>query len=79
MSDKLLKVSVVSIAGNKTIVCLHTFLEKHPIYEKYVKKRKKYMVHDENNISKVGDIVYIKEFRPISKRKSWKLVNKEGN
>ena len=43
MSGKILQVKIVSVAGDKTVVGLHTFLEKHPIYEKYVKKQKKYM------------------------------------
>ena len=70
---KGLKVKVVSIAGNKTIVGLNVFVVKHPIYGKYVRKQKKYMIHDENNIAKVGDIVSILESRPISKRKFWVL------
>ena len=77
MSGKILQVKIVSVAGDKTVVGLHTFLEKHPIYEKYVKKQKKYMIHDENNVAKVGDEVYIKETRPLSKRKSWMIINKE--
>ena len=77
MSGKILQVKIVSIAGDKTVVGLHTFLEKHPIYEKYVKKQKKYMIHDENNVAKVGDEVYIKETRPLSKRTSWIIINKE--
>lgn len=77
MSGKILQVKIVSVAGDKTVVGLHTFLEKHPIYEKYVKKQKKYMIHDENNVAKVGDEVYIKETRPLSKRKSWIIINKE--
>ena len=77
MSGKVLQVKVISIAGDKTIVGLHTFLEKHPIYEKYVKKQKKYMIHDENNTAKIGDEIYIMETRPLSKRKSWIVINKE--
>ena len=77
MSGKILQVKIVSVAGDKTVVGLHTFLEKHPIYEKYVKKQKKYMIHDENNVAKVGDEVYIKETRPLSKRKSWIIINKD--
>ena len=77
MSGKILQVKIVSVAGDKTVVGLHTFLEKHPIYEKYVKKQKKYMIHDENNVAKVGDEVYIKETRPLSKRKYWIIINKE--
>ena len=77
MSGKVLQVKIVSIAGDKTVVGLHNFLKKHPIYEKYVKHQKKYMVHDENNSCKVGDQVFITETRPISKRKSWVIVSKE--
>ena len=77
MSGKILQVKIVSVAGDKTVVGLHTFLEKHPIYEKYVKKQKKYMIHDENNVAKVGDEVYINETRPLSKRKSWIIINKD--
>ena len=77
MSVKILQVKIVSVAGDKTVVGWHTFLEKHPMYEKDVKKQKKYMIHDENNVAKVGDEVYIKETRPLSKRKSWIIINKE--
>ncbi len=77
MSGKILQVKVISKAGDKTVVGLHSFLEKHPIYEKYVKKEKKYMIHDESNEVKVGDIITIMESKPISKRKSWIIVNNE--
>ena len=77
MSGKILQVKVVSIAGDRTVVGLHTFLVKHPIYEKYVKKQKKYMIHDENNTAKIGDEIYIQETRPLSKRKSWIIINKD--
>lgn len=77
MSGKVLQVKIVSIAGNKTVVGLHNFLRKHPIYEKYVKYQKKYMIHDEDNGCKVGDTVSIKETRPISRRKSWVVIGKE--
>ena len=77
MSGKILQVKVVSIAGDNTVVGLHTFLVKHPIYEKYVKKQKKYMIHDENNTAKIGDEIYIQETRPLSKRKSWVIINKD--
>jgi len=48
---------------------------KHPRYGKYMKHRTKLGVHDERNAAGVGDIVEICECRPISKRKSWRLVN----
>lgn len=77
MSGRILQVKVISKAGDKTVVGLHTFLEKHPIYEKYVKKQKKYMIHDENNAVKVGDEIKIMESKPLSKNKSWVVINNE--
>lgn len=46
---------------------------KHPIYGKYMRRSKKYHVHDEKNELNIGDTVQIKECRPISKTKSWTL------
>lgn len=48
----------------------------HPKYKKYLRRTKKFLVHDKGNTAKVGDVVDIKEVRPISKRKSFELVNK---
>jgi small subunit ribosomal protein S17 len=49
---------------------------KHPKYKKYLRRTKKYLVHDAGNTAKVGDKVEIIETRPISKRKSFTLVTK---
>ncbi len=46
---------------------------KHPVYGKYVRRSKKFHVHDENNELNVGDTVQIRECRPLSKTKSWTL------
>lgn len=46
---------------------------KHPIYGKYMRRSKKYHVHDEKNVLNIGDTVQIKECRPLSKTKSWTL------
>ena len=46
---------------------------KHPIYGKYMRRSKKYHVHDENNELNIGDMVQIKECRPLSNTKSWTL------
>jgi len=78
MSGKVLQVKIIAKAGDKTVIGLHTFLEKHPIYEKYVKKQKKYMIHDENNVVEVGDEVKIMESKPLSKNKSWVVVNNKN-
>ena len=52
---------------------------KHPKYGKYIKKSTKFKIHDEENKCKIGDVVTITEVRPISKDKSWKLVDVLGN
>ncbi len=65
---------VVSNKMEKTItVAVHT-KEKHPIYGKFVNKTKKYTAHDEENICNEGDTVKIMETRPLSKNKTWRLV-----
>ena len=46
---------------------------KHPLYGKYMRRSKKYHVHDENNELNIGDLVQIRECRPLSKTKSWTL------
>jgi small subunit ribosomal protein S17 len=57
----------------KTVVVRVDRLVKHPIYRKYVRKRKKFMAHDEMG-SKIGDKVRIVETRPMSARKRWRVV-----
>ena len=65
---------VVTDKNDKTIVVLVETQKKHAKYSKRVKYGKKYYAHDENNTAKLGDVVTIKESRPISKTKSWTLV-----
>ena len=67
---------VVKAAMQKTVVVKVTRFEKHPKYQKYMTLTKKYKVHDENGIAKVGDKVEIVETRPISKDKHFTLVIK---
>ena len=64
---------VVSNKMDKSIVVLVERRMKHPIYGKYVKRSTKLRAHDENNECNNGDIVSIRETRPISKTKSWML------
>ena len=66
---------VVSKSGDKSITCQINYKVKHPRYSKYINRRVKLGVHDPKNEAGVGDIVEIKECRPISKRKSWRLIN----
>lgn len=65
---------VVSNKMDKSIVVAIRRKVKHPIYGKFVNKTKKLMAHDEENACNVGDKVRIMETRPLSKNKSWRLV-----
>jgi small subunit ribosomal protein S17 len=62
----------------KTIVVLAEHKEPHPIYGKFIRKRTKYYVHDEENKAKEGQIVNIVFSRPLSKKKRWQLVEIVG-
>jgi len=64
-SDKMDKTVVVEVVRSKM----------DPVYKKYVRVRKNYQAHDEENAYKVGDRVEIIEHRPLSKMKRWKVVN----
>lgn len=73
---------VVSNKMNKTVVVAVERRFPHPLYKKIVKKIKKYKAHDEENKCQIGDIVLIRETRPLSKEKRWRVVSiigrKEG-
>ncbi len=66
--------TVVSSSMDKTIVVPVELLKKHALYKKYIKRSKKYKIHDEKNEANVGDIVQFVETRPISKDKCFKLI-----
>ena len=66
---------VVSNKMDKSIVVLTERRVKHPLYGKYMNKSSKIHAHDENNQCTIGDVVTIKECRPLSKTKSWTLVD----
>ena len=65
---------VVSDKMDKSIVVLIERRVQHPLYGKLIRRSTKLHAHDENNVAKLGDLVTIKESRPISKTKSWTLV-----
>jgi small subunit ribosomal protein S17 len=65
---------VVSDKMDKTVTVLVERQVKHPMYGKYLRRSTKIKVHDEENSCKQGDLVTIAECRPISKNKSWQLV-----
>jgi small subunit ribosomal protein S17 len=64
---------VVSDKMDKTVVVQVMRQVKHPRYKKYVRVSKKYMVHDEEGSSGIGDLVTIVESRPLSRKKRWRL------
>jgi small subunit ribosomal protein S17 len=75
-SEKCTRTEVGRVLSNKMQQTATVQVErkvKHPIYGKYMRRSKKYHVHDENNELNIGDTVQIKECRPISKTKSWTL------
>tara|TARA_B100000579_G_C22801338_1_gene840066 strand:- start:358 stop:588 length:231 start_codon:yes stop_codon:yes gene_type:complete len=76
MTKKILKGRVTSAKSNKTIVVEVTRKFKHPFYSKVISRSKKYHAHDENNKFKEGDIVRIIECKPISKKKTWEIIEK---
>ena len=71
-----MKGKVTSAKNNKTIVVEVTRRFKHPFYGKIISRSKKYHAHDEKNKFKKGDLVKIIESKPISKLKTWEVIDK---
>ena len=74
MAAKTLQGVVTSQKMNKTVTVMVDRRTKHPKYGKYISLSTKYHVHDEKEACNEGDTVLIQECKPISKTKSWKLV-----
>ena len=74
MSKKILKGKVISDKNKKTIIVLVERKYQHPLLKKIVKDKKKYHVHDEKNIFKIGDHVQIEESKPYSKNKRFRVL-----
>lgn len=72
--DTVLIGEVASAKADKTASVYVERIYQHPVYKKIVKKKKKYLAHDEQNSCKPGDLVKIKLVRPISKRKRWLVI-----
>ena len=73
MPKRVLEGVVVSDKGDKTVVVVVQRTLLHPVMKKIVRLSKKYHAHDEANVAKVGDVVWIEESAPISKNKRWVL------
>ena len=78
MPRRVLTGRVTSDKMDKTITVEVERRVIHPLYKKFIKRSKKYAAHDELNSCKIGDVVRIEECRPISKRKTWLLVERNG-
>ncbi|MDB5422504.1 small subunit ribosomal protein S17 [Devosia sp. UYZn731] len=74
MPKRVLQGTVVSDTNEKTVVVRVERRFTHPVMKKVVRRSKKYHAHDEANVAKIGDIVWIEECAPISKNKRWTLV-----
>ena len=75
MPRRVLQGTVVSDKADKTIIVRVDRRVQEPLYKKYITRSKKYAAHDEDNRCKIGDIVRIRECRPISKRKCWEVLS----
>ena len=78
MPKRVLTGTVVSDKGDKTVVVRVERRVKHPLYGKIIKLSKKYHAHDEGNAYKAGEQVRIEECSPISKLKTWTVIERIG-
>ena len=76
MPKRVLTGTVVSDKGDKTVVVRVERRVKHPLYGKIIKLSKKYHAHDEANVFSVGEQVRIQECAPLSKLKTWTVVER---
>jgi small subunit ribosomal protein S17 len=78
MPKRVLSGTVVSDKGDKTVVVRVERRVKHPLYGKIIRLSKKYHAHDEANAYKLGEQVRIEECKPISKKKTWTVLDRTG-
>lgn len=73
-SNRTLQGRVISDQMDKTVTVLVERRVKHPVYGKFMRRSTKVHAHDENNECRTGDVVQVEQCRPLSKSKSWRLV-----
>ena len=78
MPKRILIGTVVSDKTDKTVTVLVERKVAHPLYGKIIRRSKKYHAHDEDNAFKTGEKVRIEETRPISKTKTWRVLDRIG-
>jgi small subunit ribosomal protein S17 len=76
MPKRILIGTVVSDKADKTVTVLVERKVKHPLYGKIIRRSKRYHAHDEDNSYKAGERVRIEETRPVSKTKTWKVLDR---
>jgi small subunit ribosomal protein S17 len=76
MPKRVLTGTIVSDKGDKTVVVKVERKVKHPLYGKIIRRSKKYHAHDEANEYKAGETVRIEETRPVSKLKTWRVLDR---
>ncbi|MCX7353242.1 MAG: 30S ribosomal protein S17 [Alphaproteobacteria bacterium] len=74
MPKRVMQGMVTSDSSDKTITVKVERRIMHPVYKKYIVRSTKFLAHDEENRSKIGDVVRIRECRPISKRKRFEVI-----
>ena len=78
MPRRVLTGRVTSDKMDKTVTVLVNRRIMHPLYKKFIRRSKKYAAHDADNVCQIGDTVRIIECPPISKRKTWTLLERNG-
>jgi small subunit ribosomal protein S17 len=78
MPKRVLTGRVTSDKMDKTVTVLVDRRVMHPLYKKFIRRSKKYAAHDEANQCRIGDVVRIEECPPISKRKAWLVIERNG-
>ena len=78
MHRRVLQGTVVSDKNDKTVIVSVERRVMHPVYKKFIRRSKRYAAHDEANAHKIGDTVFIRECRPISKSKRWEVVSSDA-
>lgn len=78
MPRRILRGTVVSDAMDKTVIVRVERRFRHPVYEKFIRRSRKFAAHDGGNACRIGDKVRIRECRPISKRKRWEVITEDA-
>ena len=79
MPKRVFQGKVVKDAKDKTVVVYVERRVMDPVYKKFIRRSKKYLAHDEDNRCKEGDVVRIRECRPLSKRKRWEILDEQAS